>query len=404
MIETEDSLISPPQKRRSDSTAIRTELASLAEDDTDSPEIVIQPQPGWIAIDWKEMFEYRELLIFLIWRDISVRYKQTVLGSVWAILHPLMLMLIFTFFFGRMVSVGFDLRLMSSESDVSRIPTSGQNLVIVADVKGVLHFHIFDADGKIVVDTDATRLTTKAGPIADLKKQLDNLRSPHDLTRAEKDQVIAAVTSIVGHTLSARVEGVPYPVFIFAALIPWTLFSQGFSQSALSLATQQNLLTKVYFPRLFVPVAAASVFLVDMAYSLGIYAFVLLYYQVMPSWTVIFVPLLIVVTLIATLSLGVMLSALTVFYRDFKHLVPFLVQIFIYITPVIYPVRVIPQKYHWFLALNPMFGLVTAYRSAIYGRPWHFESLAISTASALISFLFAVYYFRRTERRFADFA
>jgi ABC-type polysaccharide/polyol phosphate export permease len=404
MIETEDSLISPLQTHRSDSAAVRAELASLVEDDADFPEIVIQPQPGWVAIDWKEMFEYRELVSFLIWRDISVRYKQTVLGSAWAILHPLMLMLIFTFFFGRLVSAGFDLRLMSSESDGSRIPTSGQNLVIVADLKGVLHFHIFDADGKVVVDTDATSLPTKAGPIADLKQQFDSLRPPHELTRSEKDRVIAAVTSIVGHTLSVKVEGVPYPVFIFAALIPWTLFSQGFPAAALSLASQQNLLTKVYFPRLFVPIAAASVFLVDLAYSLGIYAFVLLYYQVTPSWTVIFVPLLIVVTLIATLSLGVMLSALTVFYRDFRHLVPFLVMIFMYSTPVFYPAHMIPLKYHWFLALNPMFGLVSAYRSAILGLPWHFQSLAISTASALITFLVAVYYFRRTERRFADFA
>ena len=126
-------------------------------------------------------------------------------------------------------------------------------------------------------------------------------------------------------------------MFVFAALIPWTLFSQGFAAAAVSLASQQNLLTKVYFPRLFVPVAAASVFLVDLAYSLGIYAFVLLYYHVTPSWTIIFLPLLIVVTLIATLSLGVMLSALTVFYRDFRHLVPFLTQIFMYFTPVIYP-------------------------------------------------------------------
>jgi lipopolysaccharide transport system permease protein len=130
----------------------------------------------------------------------------------------------------------------------------------------------------------------------------------------------------------------------------------------------------------------------------------LLYYRVTPSWTVIFVPLLIVVTLIATLSLGVMLSALTVFYRDFRHLVPFLTQIFMYFTPVIYPANMIPAKYHWFLALNPMFGLVSAYRSAILGLPWHFQSLAISTTSAVVSFLFAVYYFRRVERRFADFA
>jgi lipopolysaccharide transport system permease protein len=104
------------------------------------------------------------------------------------------------------------------------------------------------------------------------------------------------------------------------------------------------------------------------------------------------------------LSLGVMLSALTVFYRDFRHVIPFLSQIFMYATPVIYSVDVIPQKYHWFLALNPMFGLVSAYRSAIYGRPWDFQSLVISTTSALVSFLFAVFYFRRTERRFADFA
>jgi len=306
MIKTEDSLISPPQRHSSDSQVVITSSVSLAEEGANYPELVIQPQSGWLAVDWKEMFAYRELLIFLIRRDISVRYKQTVLGSAWAVLHPLMLMLIFTFFFGRFVSI--------------------------------------------------------------------------------------------------KSEGGPYPVYVFASLIPWTLFSQGFAAAAVSLANQHNLLTKVYFPRLFVPVAAASVFLVDLAYSLGIYAFVLLYYHVTPSWTTIFVPLLVVVTLIATLSLGVMLSALTVFYRDFRHLVPFLTQIFMYFTPVIYPADLIPEKYHWFLALNPMFGLASAYRSAILGVPWHFESLVISTASALISFVFAVYYFRRVERRFADFA
>jgi lipopolysaccharide transport system permease protein len=304
MIETENSPMSLTETHHHDAVAVSVASTSPANDDF--REIVIQPQSGWIAIDWKEMFTYRELLIFLVKRDISVRYKQTVLGSAWAVLHPLLLMLIFTFFFGQVA---------------------------------------------------------KFNP-----------------------------------------EGFDYPVFVFAALIPWTLFSQGFSQSALSLVNQHNLLTKVYFPRLFVPTAAACVFLVDMAYSLLIYVFVLLYYHVTPSWTVIFVPLLIVVTLLATLSLGVMLSALTIFYRDFKHLVPFLTQIFMYCTPVIYPASMIPAKYHWFLALNPMFGLVSAYRSAILGLPWSFQSLVISTASALISFLFAVYYFRRVERRFADFA
>jgi lipopolysaccharide transport system permease protein len=272
----------------------------------DQFELVIRPQSGWISVDWKEMFSHRELLYFLIWRDISVRYKQTVLGPAWAILQPLILMLIFTFVFGRFI------------------------------------------------DVDS--------------------------------------------------EGFPYPVFVFAALIPWTLFSQGMAQSSLSLVNQFNLLTKVYFPRLFVPIAAACVFLADLVISLGIYAVILLYYRIMPSWTVIFVPLLVLLTLIATLSIGVMLSALTIFYRDFKHIVPFLTMILMYVTPVIYSAKVFGPRGQLVMALNPMFGIVTAYRSAILGLDWNFASLAISTASALGSFVFAVFYFRRTERRFADFA
>lgn len=275
--------------------------------DTDRQELVIRPRSGWIAINWEEMIAHRELLLFLIWRDIAIRYKQTILGSAWAILQPLMMMLIFTFVFGKFV-------------------------------------------GKNVPDIS-----------------------------------------------------VPYPVFIFAGLIPWTLFSQGYAQAALSLATYQHLLTKVYFPRLFIPIAAACVFLVDLAYSLVIYVFVMLYFRVMPSWTIVFLPLLIGLTLIATLSLGIMLSALTVFYRDVRHIVPFLTQILMFVTPVIYPLSALPAKYHGLLALNPMFGIVTAYRAAILGDDWHWPIVAISTASAIVSFVFALFYFRRTERRFADF-
>src|SRR5262249_29288189 len=144
--------------------------------------------------------------------------------------------------------------------------------------------------------------------------------------------------------------------------------------------------------------------LVDLVLSLGIYAFVLGYYHVMPSWTVIFLPLLMVLTVIATLGIGVLLAALTVFYRDFKHIIPFLTQILMYVTPVIYPASMIGKKYHWILALNPMFGTVTAYRSAILGLPWDLRSLAISATSGITLLLFAVFYFRKTERRFADFA
>ena len=194
-----------------------------------------------MAVDWKEMFAYRDLS-FLSGEDISVRYKQTVLGPAWAVFQPLFLMLIFT-----CVLRGSQNRF--SGSSVSRVCLRG--------------------------------------------------------------------------------------------LIPWTLFSQGVSQSSLSLVNQTNLFTKVYFPRLFIPIAAASVFLVDLMFSLGIYAFVLLYYRFVPSWTIVFLPVLILLTLVATLGIGIMLSALTIFYRDFKHIVPFLIQIFMFVTPVIYSANVV---------------------------------------------------------------
>jgi lipopolysaccharide transport system permease protein len=251
------------------------------------------------------MFAYRDLLFHLVLRDITVRYKQTVLGPAWAVLQPLILMSIFTFFgrFGKIDSEGF-----------------------------------------------------------------------------------------------------PYPVFVFAGLIPWTLFSQGMPQASLSLANQQHLLTKVYFPRLFVPIAAASVFLVDVVISLAMYALLLLYYRVVPSWTIIFLPVLILLTLIATLSIGIMISALTVFYHDFKHIVPFLLQIFMFVTPVIYSANVFSERAKMILSLNPMFGIMSAYRSAILGTPWNLKSLGISTATAIGLLTCAMYYFRRTERHFADFA
>jgi lipopolysaccharide transport system permease protein len=307
MIETTKTRIASMPEHEIDQVHVPTGTALPAESNAASTEIVIRPQSGWISVNWKEMIAHRELLAFLIWRDISVRYKQTILGSVWAVLQPLLLMLIFTFIFGRFVG----------------------------------------------------------------KNNLD--------------------------------VSVPYPLFIFAGLIPWTLFSQGYPQAALSLVGHQNLLSKVYFPRLFIPVAAAAVFVVDLAYSLGIYAVMLAYYRVTPSWTIVFLPLLIGLTLVATLSLGVMLSALTVFYRDIRHVVPFLTQILMFVTPVIYPLSALPARYHGLLALNPMFGIVVAYRAAIFGGDWHWQIVAISTVSAIASFLIAVLYFRRTERLFADF-
>ncbi len=307
MIDTQTQSSMTPIERFADPMAngvVGAQADDLGEDG--GPEMVIRPRPGWIAIDWQEIWSHRELLVFLVWRDIAVRYKQTVLGPAWAILQPLIMMTIFTVIFGRFAGIPSD--------------------------------------------------------------------------------------------------GIPYPVFVFAGLIPWTLFSQGMPASALSLASQQQLLTKVYFPRLFVPVAAAAVFVVDLLISLGLYALVLLYYGVAPSWGIVWLPGLILLTLVATLGIGVTLAALTVFYRDFKHIVPFLTMLMMYITPVIYPARMIGPRWRIILSLNPMFGIVDAYRSAILGVGWNFASLAISTASALGLFAFSLFYFRKTERRFADFA
>ena len=269
-------------------------------------ELVIRARSGWINIDWHEMWSHRELLMFLIWRDVAVRYKQTVLGPLWAIVQPMIMLVIFTVIFGRFARIEF--------------------------------------------------------------------------------------------------AGFPYPVAVFAGLIPWMVFSQGMAQAALSLLNQQQMLSKVYFPRLFVPIAAASVFLVDLLMSLCIYAVVLLYYGVTPSWGCLWLVILVPLTLIATLGVGVMLAALTVFYRDFKHIIPFLVQILMYVTPVMYPAGMVGRRWQLIFALNPMFGIVTAYRSAILGMAWNFPTLVISTTSALGLFLFAIFYFRKVESHFADVA
>jgi lipopolysaccharide transport system permease protein len=307
MIETKSTLTVPQTSRRPGPTADEPGPHAARTDDGSAhdEELIIRPLTGWIGINWKEMWTHRELLLYLILRDVSVRYKQTVLGPAWAVVQPLMMMMIFTMIFGRFAG----------------IPP----------------------------------------------------------------------------------EGFPYPVFVFAALIPWMLFSQGLSASALSLVNQQQLLTKVYFPRLFIPTAAACVFLIDLVISLVLYGVVLLYYGVAPSWGIIWLPPLIVLTLAATLGLGLTLAALTVFYRDFKHVIPFLVQILMYLCPIIYPARLVGR---WWpiLSLNPMFGIIDAYRSAILGLPWNLASLAISATTALLMFTFSIFYFRKTERQFADFA
>jgi lipopolysaccharide transport system permease protein len=269
-------------------------------------ELVIRPRSGWIAINWRELVRSRELLYFLIWRDVKIRYKQTALGVAWAVLQPLLTMLIFTAIFGQF----------------AKIPS----------------------------------------------------------------------------------DGVPYPIFVFAGLVPWTFFANGVAQGGQSLVSQQQLLTKIYLPRLFIPTAAVGAFLVDMAISLGIYAVLLAFYRVVPSPGVVFLPILVVLTVVATLGLGYLLAALTVTYRDFRYVVPFMIQVLMYVSPVIYPVSMVPARFRALLALNPMSGLIEAYRSAILGTPWNPLTLGISSVSAVLLFVLGLFYFRKTERRFADIA
>ncbi len=309
MIQTEKTLESRPSEPRSGSSKDGEPWREAADVHGDhAPECVIKPTSGWIAIDWQEIYNYRELLVFFIWRDVSTRYKQTILGPAWAILQPLIMLVIFTF---------------------------------VASFTGI--------------------------------------KGPMDL---------------------------PPPVWIFAGLIPWAIFSQGMPASANSLINSLNMVTKVYFPRVFLPVTAAAVFLVDAVITLLLYGGIMLYYQVAPHWTIVFVPVLVVLTLIATLSFGILLSGLTLFYRDFKHLIPFLVQIMTYVTPIFYSISDLPSNRQWILwilSINPMFGIVEAFRSCILGTPMYWTCFLISSVTAVALFVFAVFYFRRTERMFADY-
>jgi lipopolysaccharide transport system permease protein len=252
------------------------------------------------------LWDSRELLLFLVLRDVKVRYKQTVLGVLWAALQPLATMLIFTVIFGRF----------------AKIPS----------------------------------------------------------------------------------EGFPYAIFVFAGLLPWTFFANAVSQASQSLINQQALLTKIYLPRLFVPGAAIGGGLVDLAISGMVFVGIMFYYSVAPGWGFIAVPVLVLLTGAAALGVGLSLAALTVTYRDFRYVVPFMIQSWLYISPVIYPVSVVPAKWQWALALNPMAGMIDAFRSALLGLPWNLTTLAVSSASAIVILVFGLFYFRKTERRFADVA
>ena len=265
---------------------------------------VIEPRRGWRTLDLKELWAYRELLWVLTLRDVKVRYKQTVLGVAWAVIQPVMTMVVFTIFFGRLAQMPSD--------------------------------------------------------------------------------------------------GFPYPVFVYAALLPWTFFANAVGNAGNSLVGSANLVSKVYFPRLVIPLASVGAGLIDFAISAVILLLLMLVYGVGWSLNLLAAPFLALAVVFTALGVGTLLSALNVAYRDFRYVIPFLVQLWLFATPVVYPASLVPERWQWLFYLNPMAGLIEGFRSVFLGKAFDVPALAISMAVAVAVFLAGVFYFEKVERRFAD--
>jgi lipopolysaccharide transport system permease protein len=267
-------------------------------------ELTIRPRKGWQPVDFKEIYLYRELLAFLVWRDIKIRYRQTLLGGLWAVLQPLIAMAIFTFVFNRLAGV--------------------------------------------------------------------------------------------------KSDGPPYPLFAFAGLASWTFFSTAVSQSSNSLVTNQQLVSKVYFPRVFIPLGAAGALLLDLCFSLLLLGVLMIYYRWPITTNVFLLPIFILAAVLSASGIGLILSALNVSFRDVKYAVPFLIQMGIFVTPVIYPIRYIPQKWQLLMGLNPMAGVVIGFRHCLLGTDASWQVMGVSLGFSVLLFVSGLFIFRRMERRFAD--
>lgn len=269
------------------------------------PRTRIEPSKGWIALKLADLWEYRELLYFLIWRDIKVRYKQTALGAAWAILQPLLTMAIFSLFFGRL----------------AKMPS----------------------------------------------------------------------------------DGVPYPLFSYAGLVPWTFFALGLGQSANSLVGSANLIKKVYFPRLLIPLATVCSGVVDFLLAFAVLIVMMFYFGVVPTLNILWLPLFLLLALITSLGVGLWLSALNVEYRDVRFVVPFITQFWMFATPIVYPSSLLSEPWRTLYGINPMVGVVESFRWALLGT----DSapgpiIAVSSITALALLIGGAYYFRRMEKTFAD--
>jgi lipopolysaccharide transport system permease protein len=266
---------------------------------------VIDPARRRFSFELRELWQFRELLFFLIWRDIKVRYKQTALGVAWAVIQPLVAMVIFSIIFGRF----------------AKLPSAG----------------------------------------------------------------------------------LPYPVFVYAGLVPWNYFAASLSQASMSIVGNQNLVTKVYLPRLIIPVASVGVPVIDFAIALIVLIGLMFGYGIAPTWHIVYLPVFLLMALCSALGIGLWLATLNVRYRDIPYVIPFLTQIWMYASPIIYPVTLVPARWQWVLSLNPMTGVIEGFRWSLLGqtRP----SLTVMLVSAIAGLALTVsglWYFKHVERRFAD--
>ncbi len=269
------------------------------------PIVVIEPRRGLFHMDLGAVWEYRELLYFLVWRNVKVRYKQTVIGGAWVILQPLLTMMIFTVIF----------------SYLAKIPS----------------------------------------------------------------------------------DGLPYPIFAYTALLPWTYFSQALSRGGGGLVGSANLISKVYFPRLIIPLASVATPLVDLLLSFLVLVGLMVWYGIAPSWGVLGLPLFLLLALMTALAVGLFLAALNVKYRDVGYIIPFLTQFWMYASPVIYPVSLIPEQWRLLYSLNPMVGVIEGFRWALLGMAHpDFTAIAVSTVVVVALLLGGIVYFKHMERTFAD--
>ena len=271
---------------------------------SNQPYLTILPSSGRASLELKEVWQYRELLYFLIWRDIKLRYKQTALGAIWAIIQPLLPMLIFTLFFGRL----------------AHVPSNG----------------------------------------------------------------------------------ISYSLFAYAGLLPWTYFSNAVSNSSSSVVGNANLVTKVYFPRMLIPLSGVLAALVDFFIASVILIAMMIWYRVPLYVSQLWAPLILLAITLLAAGTGMLFAALNVRFRDVRFVLPFFVQFWMFATPVIYPASLIPAKWRWLLALNPMAGMIEGFRAALFGTALEWQMLAISTLAATLLLVYSAYFFRRAERTFAD--